>query len=95
MEKRLTNNDGELTAKKYPTQSFIRYKTENTKGNEKKILLQAATELTNRLTQTVPGLYQIVQAVDGNLAHFLFIMHFALCCLHRQSHLRQEVESRT
>jgi serine/threonine protein kinase len=55
-------------------------------------LKAAAIEVTKRITQTTPGVSRLVEALDFNVAEFIFLFHFAFCCLHRQSHLRHDTD---
>jgi serine/threonine protein kinase len=55
-----------------------------------KDLRREAIRFTNRLTQTAPGIYRLVRALDNNVALFVFVIHFALSCIHRRSHLQQD-----
>lgn len=62
--------------------------------NEPENLRAAAVDITKRLTQTAPGVYRLVEALDYNLAEFIFVMHFALACLNRGNHLRKDTMAR-
>jgi serine/threonine protein kinase len=101
MEEQL--NDHEVNRRTYSAEAFrgIAFKRHNltertgaeqrnSREKEPVNLLEAAEELTNRLTQTAPGIRRIVVGLDYNLAAFVFVMHFALCCLHRESHFTEE-----
>lgn len=57
-------------------------------------MLEAAEDLTNRLAQTAPGIRRIVDGLEYNLAAFVFIVHFSLCCLHRESHFTESPQER-
>jgi hypothetical protein len=51
-------------------------------------LYKAAVKLTHRITQTVPWTHHLVAALDYELGHFIFFIHFVLCCLHRRNHIK-------
>lgn len=59
-----------------------------TPSEDNQTLQQEATDLVRRITQTVPGTRRLVEAFNFRLGPFIFFIHFALCCLHRQSELR-------
>ncbi|HMQ32747.1 MAG TPA: hypothetical protein PKD53_18590 [Chloroflexaceae bacterium] len=80
------------SADEFSRLAFTRYDrhiTDQRNAKEPTNLLEAAEELTNRLAQTAPGIKRIVEGLEYNLAAFVFITHFALCCLHRQSHFTE------
>lgn len=58
--------------------------------DESSSLLDAAIEVTKRITQTTPGVQRLVEALNYNVAIFIFLFHFAFCCLHRESHLKRD-----
>ncbi|MCA9943540.1 MAG: protein kinase family protein [Ardenticatenaceae bacterium] len=63
------------------------------KWKENVEIRQRAIEVTRRITQTAPGTRRLVAALDFDLAAFVFILHFALACLHRKNHLRSKWQS--
>lgn len=94
MEDALTHTRG---ADEFSKLSFTRYDrhiTDQRNAKEPNTLLEAAEDLTNRLAQTAPGIKRIVEGLEYNLAAFVFITHFALCCLHRQSHFTEAPDER-
>jgi serine/threonine protein kinase len=57
-------------------------------GNSVNQTLQKETiDVVSRITQTVPGTRRLAEVFDFNPAHFIFFIHFILCCLHRRNHL--------
>lgn len=52
-----------------------------------KSLLKQAIDVTNIFTQLVPGARRLCASLEFNLAAFVFILHFALACIHRRKHL--------
>lgn len=94
MERHLENR--ELNADSFAGQGFYAYDRDPAQQavpniDDPKTLLEAAVKLTQRLTQTAPGIYRLVKALDFNLATFIFLIHFALCCMHRKVHLSDRV----
>lgn len=47
-------------------------------------------ETTRLITQTVPGTRLLVEAVGYDLGAFIFFIHFAMCCLHRSTHMESD-----
>ncbi|MEM7333897.1 MAG: hypothetical protein AAF490_17550 [Chloroflexota bacterium] len=47
-------------------------------------IVQAAMK---RVTTNVPGAARVAQAMSGDGIQFIFLLRFALCCIHRQAHL--------
>lgn len=84
-------------AEEFSRLAFTRYDrhiTEPRNAKEPTTLLEAAEELANRLAQTAPGIRRVVEGLEYNLAAFVFVAHFALCCLHRQSHFTESPDER-
>lgn len=85
MEQNLEDNT--LNSSDFARSAFIRHDRKEPGEKDPRTLRGAAIEITKRLTQTAPGIHRLVEALDFDLAAFVFLMHFSLCCLHRRSHL--------
>lgn len=48
--------------------------------------------LTMRVTAYVPGAKQLLEQLDNNVALFLLVLHFAVCCLHRKDHVVKKAQ---
>ena len=59
----------------------------NDKGEEN--LGAEAMVTVNNIIKTAPGTRRLFFALDRNLSAFVFILHFALSCIHRQSSLNR------
>jgi serine/threonine protein kinase len=87
----------ELISGRHHAQSFAQTQFDglntskrDTDQERPKDLRLEAIRFTNRLTQTSPGIYRLVRALDNNVALFVFVIHFALSCVHRRSHLQAD-----
>lgn len=64
----------------------IRYKYyEQSESGKIKTLHEAVLEVARLITQTVPGIRNILKAVGFDTGRFIFLIHFILCCLHKSS----------
>lgn len=52
-----------------------------------------AVEAVNNIVQSAPHVGIILEQVNRNMAHFLLFMHFSLCCLHRETHMKTAFQS--
>ncbi len=63
---------------------------EGQEASEPKTILGASHKAVERITMTVPGTRELLEALDDNLGYFIFFIHFVLCCLHRQDNLPKQ-----
>lgn len=74
---------------------FYSFLSRQRRRNDPHTLFDAAVAYTNRVTQTAPGVHRIVTGVGNNVAVFVFVLHFALSCIHRQVHLDKKTRETT
>ncbi len=101
-EKRERPNEGPIEFREFPIDLYIReedkeqddsvqahppYSSYRPGSEMAPNLLDRTVEVTNIFTQLVPGARRLVASLEFNLSAFVFIMHFAMACLHRQRHL--------
>ena len=53
-------------------------------------LHRASIRDVRNMINAVPGVFNILRVLKYNVAHFVFFMHFVLCCLHRRSDINGE-----
>ena len=86
---------GEYNADEFANIEFFNYNRQQRNDTDPRTLIEAAIVFTNRITQTAPGVHRIVVSLNHNVAFFVFIMHFTMCCIHRQVHLRKDTIGQT
>ncbi len=99
LEESLEQNTN-ASATQFASLDFIQPPSENNNESQKESTLRDETiRVVQRITQTVPWSRRLVEVFDFKLGIFVFFIHFVLCCLHRQSHLKesssQEVKAGT
>lgn len=72
-----------LTPEQIKRIQYIYHGKEQSKEN--KTLEGAVIEVARLITQTVPGIRNILKAVEFDTGRFIFLIHFILCCLHKSS----------
>lgn len=80
-------NDNNDKSRDFAHTPFRSYLSRDLRRDDPRTLFDAAVAFTNRVTQTAPGVRRIVTALDHNVAVFVFVLHFSLCCIHREVHL--------
>jgi hypothetical protein len=66
---------------------FAAYRRPEASKTVNKTLQQETIDVVSRITQTVPGTRRLAEVFEFNPGHFVFFIHFVLCCLHRGNHL--------
>jgi len=86
----------DASATQFASLKFKKPGSENNNESPKETTLKAETiSVVQRITQTVPWSRRLVAVFDFNVGTFLFFIHFVLCCLHRQSHLKESSSQET
>ena len=89
LEESLEQNT-DASATQFASLKFIRPPSEDNNESQKESTLRDETiRVVQRITQTVPWSRRLVEVFEFNLGTFVFFIHFVLCCLHRQSHLKE------
>lgn len=78
----------EYTAQDLAKLAVSPYSHKNSNNSNAIPLLEELTNTVQLIIETSPGTKDLLGAFENNnIGHFLFFMHFILCCLHRQNHL--------
>src|SRR5262249_20009132 len=89
LEENLERNT-DASATQFASLTFISPPSENNNESQKPSTLRDETiKVVQRITQTVPWSRRLVEVFEFNVGTFIFFIHFVLCCLHRQSHLKE------
>ncbi|MEM7518195.1 MAG: hypothetical protein AAF368_14890, partial [Planctomycetota bacterium] len=82
--------DPETLAKQVISKSVPSGGEHGVRGEQGQVLSDYVKQVTNNITLTLPHAKVLLEFFDNNAAQFLFVIHFALSCLHRRSHFSAE-----